>query len=67
MQNITERTCGVEPEGWVSKSTAKITARWHGQELKTFLCSWENRHRLSEKLRSQGYTIYYIRWEGENG
>jgi len=64
---ITERSFGIEPEGWVKKKlTAKITARWHGKELKTFLCSWQNRYIYSEKLRQQGYVIYNIT-EAKNG
>ena len=62
MKQILERTFGVEPMGWVRPvNVAEITARWHGEELKTFRCSWQNRYRLSEKLRSQGYIIYNIK------
>ena len=44
-QQILERTFGVEPMGWVRQANvAEITARWHGQELKKFVCSWQNRY-----------------------
>ena len=60
--SILERTYGAEPGAWTSPAkTAKIVTRYHGGELKSFLCSWENRYKLSEKLRARGYTIYDIK------
>jgi len=63
MKEILERSFGVEPEGWIKPvSIAKIIASWHGQKLETFTSLWEDKWKLAEKLRKEGFIIYDIKW-----